>query len=91
MAHNSYTMCTRVMSDMYTLSPRVCGPQASGVHISRALGVHIRQNTHAHGITITYRYVNCDIYIVPSWTIAIEYLLHTVIMYRSYGIHTVCS
>ena len=41
MAHNSYTMCIRGLPDMYTLSPR-------------ASGVHIRQTTHAHGITITY-------------------------------------
>ena len=40
MAHNSYTMCIRGLPDMYTLSPR-------------ASGVHIRQTTHAHGITIT--------------------------------------
>ena len=46
MAHNSYTMCIRGLPDMYTLSPRACGPRASGVHI--------RQTTHAHGITITY-------------------------------------
>ena len=45
MAHNSYTMCIRGLPDMYTLSPRACGPRASGVHI--------RQTTHAHGITIT--------------------------------------
>ena len=30
--------------DIYTLSPR-------------ALGVYIRQTTHAHGITIKYKYV----------------------------------
>ena len=48
MAHNSYTMCIRGLPDMYTLSPRACGP--------RALGVHIRQTTHAHGITITCNY-----------------------------------
>ena len=42
MAHNSYTMCIRDLPDMYTFSPR-------------ASGVHIRQTTHAHGITITYR------------------------------------
>ena len=41
MAHNSYAMCIRGLPDMYTLSPR-------------ASGVHIRQTTHAHGITITY-------------------------------------
>ena len=42
--HNSYTMWTRGSPDIYTLSPRACGP--------RALGVYIRQTTHAHGINI---------------------------------------
>ena len=46
MAHISYTMSTRGLPDMYTLSPRACGPRASGVHI--------RQTTRVHGITITY-------------------------------------
>ena len=45
MAHNSYTMSTRGLPDMYTLSPQTCGPLASGVHI--------RQTTRVHGITIT--------------------------------------
>ena len=44
--HNSYTMCTRALPDIYTLSPRACGPRASGVYI--------RQTTRAHGITIKY-------------------------------------
>ena len=42
--HISYTMCTRGSPDIYTLSPRACGPRASGVYI--------RQTTRAHGITI---------------------------------------
>ena len=46
MVHNGYTMCTRGLPDIYTLSPRACGP--------RALGVYIRQTTHAHGITTKY-------------------------------------
>ena len=33
MAHNSYTMCMSGLPDMYTLSPRACGPWASDVHI----------------------------------------------------------
>ena len=41
MAHISYTMSTRGLPDMYTLSPR-------------ASGVHIRQTTRVHGTTITY-------------------------------------
>ena len=44
MAHISYTMSTRGLPDMYTLSP------------PRALGVHVRQITRVHGITITYIY-----------------------------------
>ena len=37
-------MGTRDLPDMYALSPRACGPQA--------LGIHIRQITHAHVTTI---------------------------------------
>ena len=48
MAHNSYTMFTRGLPDIYTLSPWACGPRASGVHI--------RQTTRVHGITITYMF-----------------------------------
>ena len=36
MVHNSYTMSTRGLPDMYTLNPRALG----------------RQTTHVHGITI---------------------------------------
>ena len=39
-------MCTRSSPDIYTLSPRACGPRASGVYI--------RQTTRAHGIAIKY-------------------------------------
>ena len=39
-------MGTRDLPDTYTLSPRACGPWASGVYI--------RQTTRAHGITIKY-------------------------------------
>ena len=45
-AHISYTMCARDLTDIYTLSPPACGPQA--------LGVYISQIPHTHGITITY-------------------------------------
>ena len=41
MAHKSHTMPTCGLTDMYTLSPW-------------ALGVHIRQTTRVHGVTITY-------------------------------------
>ena len=37
-------MGTRGLPDIYTLSPRACGP--------RALGVYIRQTTRAHVTTI---------------------------------------
>ena len=40
---NSYTIGTRGLPDIYTLSPQAYGPQASGVYI--------RQTTSAHGIT----------------------------------------
>ena len=43
--HNSCNMGTHVLPDMYTLIPWACGP--------RDLGVHIRQNTHAHVTTIS--------------------------------------
>ena len=44
--HNTCNMAIRDLPDMYTLSPRACGP--------RALGIHIRQILHGHFITITY-------------------------------------
>ena len=44
--HNSYTMDTRGLPDIYTRSPRATGP--------RAEGVYIRQTTLAHDITIKY-------------------------------------
>ena len=40
----SYTMGMSGLPDMYTRSPRAAGP--------RAEGVHIRQTTNAHGITV---------------------------------------
>ena len=48
--HNSYTMYTRGLPDIYTLSPHSYGPWASGVYI--------RQTTRAHGITIKYMYMH---------------------------------
>ena len=45
--HNSCNMGTRGLPDIYTLSPRACGP--------RALGVYIRQTTRAHVTTIHYQ------------------------------------
>ena len=56
-------MCTRGLPDIYILSPRACGPRASGVYI--------RQTTRAHGITIKYipstKDSTCDEYCVPFW------------------------
>ena len=55
-------MGTRALPDIYALSPRACGPRASGIHI--------RQSTCAHVITYTYllsseaihqRVLYCDI------------------------------
>ena len=37
-------MGTHALPDMYALSPRACGPRASGIHI--------RQSTRAHVITL---------------------------------------
>ena len=44
--HNSCNIGTRGLPDIYTLSPRACGPCA--------LGVYIRQTTRAHVTTIQY-------------------------------------
>ena len=46
MLHSSCNIGTHDLPDMYALSPRACGP--------RALGIHIRQITHAYVTTITY-------------------------------------
>ena len=43
-------MGTRALPDMYALSPRACGPWASGIHI--------RQSTRAHVITYVYLLLN---------------------------------
>jgi len=53
--HMGCNMCTRDLPDMYTLSPRACGP--------RALGLHIRQIPRAHVTTITYRIIHY--FVVP--------------------------
>ena len=45
MLHNSCNTGTRGLPDMSTLSPRACGPRASGVHI--------RQTTRACVTTVT--------------------------------------
>ena len=42
-------MDTRGLPELYTLSPRACGP--------RALSVYIRQTTFAHVTTIQYMYI----------------------------------
>jgi len=44
--HNSCNTGTHGLPDMSTLSPRACGPRASGVHI--------RQTTRACVTTVTY-------------------------------------
>ena len=44
--HSTCNMGTRDSPDMYALSPRACGPRASGIHI--------RQIPRAHVTTITY-------------------------------------
>ena len=47
--HNSCNMGTRGLSDIYTLSPRACGP--------RALDVYIRQTTCAYVTNIIIIYI----------------------------------
>ena len=46
---NSCNMAMRDLPDMYARSPRACGPLA--------LGIHIRQITNGHVITIMYHFV----------------------------------
>ena len=41
-------MGTCALPDIYALTPRACGPRASGIHI--------RQSTRAHVITYTYKH-----------------------------------
>ena len=47
--HSTCNMGARDSPDMYALSPRACGPRASGIHI--------RQIPRAHVTTITCK--NC--------------------------------
>ena len=56
MLHITCNMCTRDLPDMYALSPRACGPRASGIHI--------RQIPRAHVTTITCSYVTMDFVLV---------------------------
>ena len=54
LVYASYAIGTRDLPDIYTLSPRACGPWP--------LGVYIRQTTRAHGITMItalYKCMNC--------------------------------
>ena len=46
MVYITYTMAAWDFADIYTCSPRACGPQAFGVYISKI--------PCSHGITITY-------------------------------------
>ena len=64
MLHITCNMCTRDLPDMYALSPRACGPRASGIHI--------RQIPRAHVTTITYTLVHTYIalYAIALYTIA---------------------
>ena len=38
-------MCSRDLPDMYALSPRACGPRASGVHIRQIPPAHVSTYT----------------------------------------------
>ena len=58
MLHISCNIGTRDLPDMYALSTRDCGPWA--------LGMHIRQITHAHVTTITY-IAEMQLAIVVQW------------------------
>ena len=71
MLHITCNMCTRDLPDMYALSPRACGPQASGIHI--------RQIPRAHVTTITYcilrgriKGFNSAIYAIKCQQVVIE-------------------
>ena len=48
-------MSTWALPDMYALSPQTC--------CLWAFGMHIRQSTHAHVMTITYKYVAIPIHV----------------------------
>ena len=66
MLHISCNIGTSDLHDMYALSPRACGP--------RALGMHIRQITHAYVTTITYNMGTWnlpDIYARALWPAAL--------------------
>ena len=48
MIYITYTMTAAGFADIYTLTPRTCGPQGLGAYISKI--------PHGYGITITYPY-----------------------------------
>ena len=78
MAHISYTMFNRGLPDMYTLSPR-------------ASGVHIRQTTRVHGITITYM-IYIYIYVIYIYIIYIYiYIYIYVYIYIYYICDQLCE
>ena len=75
-------MCTHGSPDIYTLSPRACGPRASGVYI--------RQTTRAHGITIKYcsRATSYILYMhAYSWLASYSFYFNYQIMTYSLGEH----
>ena len=94
MAHISYTMSTRGLPDMYTLSPRACGPWASGLHI--------RQITRVHGITITckiiYIYISVVLYSRDRYEIiglrksshSIKQPCSSICLKKAFAIHQSC-
>ena len=68
--HITCNMCSRDLPDMYALSPRACGPQASGIHI--------RQIPRAHVTIITYTPVMAKflttifiLFIISTWFLII--------------------
>ena len=71
--HNSCNTGARGLPDMYTLSPRACGPQASGVHIrqtTRACVTTIKCHTSGNKAqTTVVAYVNAIGQAIPPYVI----------------------
>ena len=84
----NWTSCASVRN-IYTLSPRACSPQASGVYI--------RQTTHAHGITntcafcfcssnncINYLMLNAESKLKPGTPIFYDHLLYGTTVFKKF-------
>ena len=57
MIHNTCNMGAHDLPDMYALSPRACGPRASGIHIRQIPCAHVTTITCIN-VQIQYIYDN---------------------------------